>query len=181
MKMIGNRRELLRNFAASAALSGISQPVSGKTAPLFPGFQTKKIKTPGAEIHARIGGSGPPLLLLHGFPQTQVSWHRIAPDLAKEFTVVAADLRGYGDSSKPLDGENHANYSKRAMLLDQIDAMRQLGFRRFAVAGHDRGGRVAWRMAVEQPEAVSKVAILDIVPDHYSSVTREFATATGSF
>ena len=98
------------------------------------------------------GGSGPPLLLLHGYPQTHVEWHKIAPRLAQRFTVVMTDLRGYGDSSKPPDGENHANYSKRAMALDQVEVMRSLGFERFAVVGHDRGARVTWRMAVEHPE-----------------------------
>jgi len=122
------------------------------------------------------GGSGPPLLLLHGYPQTHVIWHKIAPQLAERFTVVMTDLRGYGDSSKPDGGENHANYSKRAMALDQLEVMRSLGFETFAVAGHDRGGRVTWRMAVEHPHAVTRAAVLDIVPLPYSRVTREFAT-----
>src|SRR5688572_14997162 len=100
---------------------------------LFPGFETRKIQTAGATIHALLGGSGPPLLLLHGYPQTHVEWHKIGLRLAERFTVVLADLRGYGDSSKPPGGENHANYSKRAMALDQIEVMQTLGYDRFAV------------------------------------------------
>ena len=144
----------------------------------FPQFQTREIKTSGATVHAVIGGSGPPLLLLHGYPQTHVIWRRIAPQLAQNFTVVAADLRGYGDSSRPPDGENHAGYCKRAMAQDQVEAMEQLGFRNFAVVGHDRGGRVAHRMALDHPNSVERLVVLDIVPTHklYTSVTREFAT-----
>src|SRR5262249_54148714 len=132
--------------------------------------------TSGASIHTVIGGSGPPLLLIHGYPQTHVEWHKIAPQLAQRFTVVMTDLRGYGDSSKPADGENHANYSKRAMALAQVDVMRHLGFDRFAVVGHDRGARVAWRLAIEHPERVTRAAVLDIVPLPYADVTRAFAT-----
>jgi haloacetate dehalogenase len=143
---------------------------------LFPGFETRRIETSGATIHTVSGGSGPPLLLLHGSPQTHVEWHKIASRLAETFTVVMTDLRGYGDSSKPPDGERHVNYSKRAMALDQIEVMRTLGFDRFAVAGHDRGGRVTWRLAVEHPDVVTRAAVLDIVPLPYSAVTREFAT-----
>jgi len=143
---------------------------------LFPGFTTRQIQTTGAVINTVIGGSGPPLLLIHGYPQTHAEWHKIAPRLAQRFTVVMPDLRGYGDSSKPPDGENHVSYSKRAMALDQIEVMRSLGFDRFAVVGHDRGARVTWRLAVEHPDAVTKAAVLDIVPQPYSRVTREFAT-----
>jgi len=171
-----SRRKFFERTLAAAFVSSFQQ-ASAQSQPLFPGFQTRKIATSGASIHVTTAGSGPPLLLLHGFPQSHVSWHRIAPGLAQRFTVVAPDLRGFGDSSKPPDGENHVNYSKRAMALDQVETMRALGFDRFAVVGHDRGARVAWRLAVEHPERVSKAAVLDIVPDHYSSVTREFATA----
>jgi haloacetate dehalogenase len=117
--------------------------------------------------------------LLHGFPQSHAEWHKIAPQLAQEFTVIAADLRGYGDSSKPADGENHAGYSKRATGQDQVEVMRHFGFDRFAVVGHDRGGRVGHRMALDHPERVSKLAVLDIVPTYklFHNVTREFATA----
>ena len=147
--------------------------------PLFPGFTAHDIATSGATIHAVTAGSGPPVLLLHGFPQTHVEWHRVAPQLAREFTIVATDLRGYGDSSKPPDGENHAGYSKRAMAQDQIEVMRRFGFDRFAVVGHDRGGRVAHRMALDHPANVTKLAVLDIVPTYklLYPVTREFATA----
>jgi haloacetate dehalogenase len=144
--------------------------------PFFPEFAHRRIETSGAVITTVYGGQGPPVLLLHGYPQTHVMWHKMAPRLAEQFTVVMTDLRGYGDSSKPPDGENHANYSKRAMALDQIEVMRTLGFDRFAVVGHDRGARVAWRMAVEHPQAVTKAAVLDIVPMPYDRVTREFAT-----
>src|SRR6185295_9895140 len=127
----------------------------------------------------RHGGSGPPLLLLHGNPLTHVMWHKIAPRLAEEFTVVAADLRGYGDSSKPDGGPDHAGYSKRAMAHDQVEMMSQLGFDSFFVAGHDRGGRVAHRMALDHPDRVRRLAVLDIVPTRrlYADSTREFATA----
>jgi haloacetate dehalogenase len=131
---------------------------------MFEGFQQADIEVPGARIHLRHGGSGPPLLLLHGNPLTHVMWHKIAPRLAEQFTVVATDLRGYGDSSKPPGGDDHFGYSFRAMAADQVEVMKQLGFDRWHVAGHDRGGRVAHRMALDFPEQVSKVAFLDIVP-----------------
>jgi len=150
--------------------------VRAQSPSFFPGFVARKIQTSGATINTLRGGNGPPLLLIHGYPQTHVMWHKIAPRLAQRFTVVMTDLRGYGDSSKPQGGENHVNYSKRAMALDQVEVMQSLGFERFAVVGHDRGARVAWRMAVEHPEAVTKAAVLDIVPLPYSRVTREFAT-----
>jgi len=162
-------------LAASSAFADQANPAP-QSHSLFPGFVTGKIRTSGATIHTLRGGSGPPLLLLHGYPQTHVEWHKIAPRLAQKFTVVVTDLRGYGDSSKPPDGENHANYSKRAMALDQIEVMREMGFDRFAICGHDRGARVAWRMAVEHPDVVTKAAVIDIVPLPYSMVTREFAT-----
>src|SRR3954467_14286777 len=116
---------------------------------MFPGFEVKDIDTSGARIHLRVGGSGPPLLLLHGNPLTHVMWHKIAPRLAEEFTVVAADLRGYGDRSKPPGGDDHFGYSFRAMAQDQVEVMSALGFERFSVCGHDRGGRVAHRMALD--------------------------------
>jgi haloacetate dehalogenase len=131
---------------------------------MFEGFAKERIQTSGAIIHARRGGSGPPLLLLHGYPQTHVMWHAVAPRLAEEFTVVAADLRGYGDSSKPPGDPEHARYSKREMAQDQVELMQKLGFDSFLVAGHDRGGRVAHRMALDHPKRVRKLAVLDIVP-----------------
>jgi haloacetate dehalogenase len=131
---------------------------------VFEGFQLSRIDAGEATLRVRHGGNGPPLLLLHGHPQTHVMWHRVAPRLAEEFTVVAADLRGYGDSSKPPTTPDHEPYSKRAMARDQVEVMRQLGFERFALCGHDRGGRVAYRMALDHAEQVEKLAVLDIVP-----------------
>ena len=146
---------------------------------LFPGFITQRAVTSGAEIHFEIGGSGPPLLLLHGFPQTHAMWHKVAPALAHSFTVVCADLRGYGDSSKPPTDANHAPYSKRAMALDMVEVMRSLGFDRFAVGAHDRGARVAHRMCVDHPDVVSRAALLDICPTRlmYAQTDFEFAKA----
>src|SRR6476660_9471285 len=115
-------------------------------------------------INAVHGGSGPAVLLLHGFPQTHAMWHEVAPQLAREHTVVAPDLRGYGDSSRPPEGDDHGGYAFRAMAADQVALMRSLGHDRFAVVGHDRGARVAHRMALDHPEAVSRLAVLDIVP-----------------
>ena len=144
---------------------------------LFPGFVEKRIETSQAEINLVVGGDGPPLLLLHGNPQTHVMWHKVAPRLARRFTVVATDSRGYGDSSKPHGKPDHSTYSKRALALDQVEVMETLGFTSFHVAGHDRGGRVAHRMALDHPDRVSKVAFLDIVPtyDLYRQTNKEFA------
>ena len=144
---------------------------------MFEGFQQRDIEAPGARIHLRMGGSGPPLLLLHGNPLTHVMWHKIAPRLAEEFTVVAADLRGYGDSSKPQGGEQSIGYSFREMAKDQVQVMEKLGFDHWLVAGHDRGGRVAHRMALDRPECVEKVAFLDIVPTHHmlNNIKRQWA------
>jgi haloacetate dehalogenase len=149
------------------------------TLDFFPGFRTARIATAGATINAVIGGNGPPLLLLHGWPQSLLEWHHIAPQLASHFTVVATDLRGYGDSGKPADGEHHAGYSKRAMAADQVEVMRHLGFERFAVVGHDRGGRVAHRMALDHAEHITRMAVIDIVPTLkiYSTVSKPLATA----
>jgi haloacetate dehalogenase len=143
------------------------------------GFETREIPAGDIMVAAAVGGEGPPLLLLHGYPQTRACWHRVAPGLARRFTVVAADLRGYGDSSKPPGGDDHAAYSKRAMAADMVGAMRALGFTRFGVAGHDRGGRVARRMALDHPEAVDRVAVLDIVPTLtlFDGTDQAFATA----
>ena len=144
---------------------------------MLEGFTQTSIDVAGVRIHLRHAGSGPPLLLLHGNPLTHVSWHKIAPRLAEDFTVVATDLRGYGDSSKPPGSEDHAGYSFRAMAEDQLAVMRSLGFARFQVCGHDRGGRVAHRMALDHPDAVEKAAFLDIVPTHHmlNNIKRQWA------
>jgi haloacetate dehalogenase len=131
---------------------------------MFDRFTSTMIETSEAAIRVRHGGSGPPLLLLHGHPQTHVMWHRVAPLLADRFTVVVTDLRGYGESSKPPTTPDHEPFSKRVMARDQVAVMHQLGFERFFVAGHDRGGRVAYRMALDHPECVTRLAVLDIVP-----------------
>lgn len=136
-------------------------------AELLPGFSRRRLVVGGVGIHFAMAGSGPPLLLLHGNPLTHVSWHKVAPSLARGFTVVAPDLRGYGDSDKPEGGPDHAAYSFRAMAEDNLGLMRALGFDRFAVAGHDRGARVGFRLALDHPEAVTRFAALDIVPTHH--------------
>lgn len=143
---------------------------------LFDGFVLERIDTGEATIRVRHGGSGPPLLLLHGHPQTHVMWHLVAPRLAEEFTVVAMDLRGYGESSKPPTTPDHEPYSKRAMARDAVAVMQQLGHQRFDVAGHDRGGRVAYRLALDRPECVRRLATLDIIPtgEHFRRADMRF-------
>lgn len=131
---------------------------------LFEHFQPVDVPTPRGHVHTRIGGSGPPLLLLHGFPQTHLMWHGVAPRLLEQFTVVAADLPGYGQSFRPPVTEDHSAHSKRTLAADLLAAMSELGHARFVVAGHDRGGRVGYRMALDHPAAVSRLAVLDIVP-----------------
>ena len=173
-----DRRDFLETtMAAGAGLLAGARPIGAQSAALFPGFERRSIATSGAVINVLRGGSGPPLLLLHGFPETHAMWHKVAARLANRYTVVIPDLRGYGDSSKPPDGENHINYSKRALALDQVETMHALGFDRFAVVGHDRGARVAWRLAVEHPAQVTRAAILDIVPLQYADLTQQRATA----
>jgi haloacetate dehalogenase len=144
---------------------------------MFNGFAQARIDVSGATIHLRHGGSGPPLLLLHGNPLTHVMWHKIAPRLAEDFAVVATDLRGYGDSSKPDGGPDHSGYSFRAMASDQVEVMAALGFNSFYVCGHDRGARVAHRMALDHPDRVKRVAFLDIVPTHHvlTHISKEWA------
>lgn len=134
---------------------------------LMAGFVRQRIGTRGAEIEVAVAGEGPPLLLLHGNAQTLVAWHKVAPSLAQTFTVVATDLRGYGDSSKPDGGPNHESYSFRAMAEDNVEVMERLGFKRFCLAGHDRGARVAFRMGLDHPDRVERLVALDIVPTYH--------------
>jgi haloacetate dehalogenase len=132
-------------------------------ADLFPGFAERRVRTEGAEIFLRTGGSGPALLLLHGYPQTHVCWHKVAAELCRRFTLVIPDLRGYGASSVPASDAEHKAYSKRAMAQDCLEVMRALGHERFIVAGHDRGGRVAYRLALDHPRAVRALVPVDIL------------------
>jgi haloacetate dehalogenase len=147
----------------------------------FPGFERRRVTTSGAEINIVTGGSGPPLLLLHGYPQTHAMWRKIAPRLAEQFTLVIPDLRGYGDSSKPPAGPDFTAYSKRALAQDQVETMAALGFDRFCVAGHDRGARVTHRLLRDHPERIERAALLDIVPTLYRFETIDQKSATGSF
>src|SRR5580658_4697420 len=185
------RRHLLRKTAwAAGAAALVSAKADDQTAAaaseqppcmrFFPsGFRNQRIKTSGAEINTVIGGSGPPLLLFHGAPQSVITWRLIAPDLAKDFTLVMCDLRGYGDSSKPADQPKHASQSKRPMALDGVEVMEHLGYRQFLMVGHDRGGRVGRRMALDHPDRVQKLVVMDIVPAHYlySHVNIDFVQA----
>src|SRR6188768_2464255 len=131
---------------------------------MMDGFETKTIGTGDTGIFVRTAGSGPPVLLLHGFPETHVMWRDVAPLLARDFTVVCADLRGYGQSGCPASSLDHAPYAKRAMARDMVAVMEHLGFPRFSIAGHDRGGRVAYRLALDHPDRVERIAVLDILP-----------------
>jgi haloacetate dehalogenase len=131
---------------------------------VFDGFDEFDVATNGTTIHARRGGEGPPVLLLHGIPETHVMWHRVAPQLAERFTVVATDLRGFGASGTPPSTPDHAPYSMREIAHDQVDVMHAVGHKRFAVVGHDRGARCAYRMALDHPRVVTRLAVLDIVP-----------------
>ena len=145
--------------------------------PLFPDFESHWIEVNGVKIMTRKGGSGRPLLLLHGHPQTHAIWHRVAQQLAETHTVVMTDLRGYGDSSKPQGTQDHLNYSKRVMALDQIEVMRHFGFSEFDVLAHDRGARVAHRLALDHPKAVKRLVLLDIAPTlaMYEKTSNQFA------
>ena len=146
---------------------------------LFPGFTHRRIRTSGATINLKVGGNGQPVLLLHGYPQTHAMWHKVAPALARDYTVVCADLRGYGDSSKPKGVPGHANYSKRALALDMVEVMETLGFPRFHAVGHDRGARVAHRLARDHGTRVRSLTVLDISPTlkMYQSTNMQFAKA----
>ena len=185
-KGLQTRRELIKQgvmavagLAAGAGTSGFAQQPAGGESRFFPGFKTFKVDVPGATINGVIGGQGPPLLFLHGAPLSHISWRLIAPELAKKYTVVATDLRGYGDSTKPPDVRDHSTYSKRAMALDQVEVMKSFGFNSFRLVGQDRGGRVSHRMALDHPERVIKLSVLDIVPTYYlyTHVTEGFINA----
>jgi len=184
-----NRRDVLTALSSAYVVGGLSASAQGQSAPaaaapvdttrFFPGFKGFKVQTSGAVINGVIGGQGPPVLLLHGAPQSHITWRMVAPKLAANYTVVVSDLRGYGDSSKPGDGEEHANYSKRAMALDQVEVMKHFGFSKFPVIGQDRGGRVAHRMMLDHAGAVTAGAVLDIIPTYYlyTHVDIEFVQA----
>jgi haloacetate dehalogenase len=146
---------------------------------MFEQYRPFTVSVDDVDIFGVQGGSGPPLLLLHGYPQTHVMWHKVAPGLAEHFTVVATDLRGYGQSSKPAPRPDHANYSKRIMAADMVRVMNHLGFERFAVLAHDRGARVAHRMAIDAPDAVLRMMLLDIAPtrEMYANTDQSFARA----
>lgn len=146
---------------------------------MFAGFHKQERQVNGSHISYRLGGTGPGLLLLHGHPQTHVIWHKIATQLAEHFTVVAADLRGYGDSGRPPVDAEHSSYSKREMALDNVELMRSLGFEQFSVLAHDRGARVAHRLALDHPQAVRRMVLLDIAPtlSMYAQTNEAFARA----
>jgi haloacetate dehalogenase len=178
------RRRILQQAAlASGAAALMARKAHAEGGPLwqrlFPGFRNERIKTSGAEINTVIGGSGPPVLLFHGAPQSLITWRLIAADLAKDYTLVMCDLRGYGDSSRPPGGGDHSDYSKRPMALDGVEVMKHLGYNQFRMVGHDRGGRVGRRMALDHPDKVTRLAVMDIVPAHYlySHVTLDFVRA----
>jgi haloacetate dehalogenase len=198
-----NRRNLVQAIAAGAAMT-VATPAAAQTlsvvaeataadytrdptrwgsadvAVMFPGFRHHDLRTQGAIIRVRHGGSGPPLLMLHGYPVSHVSWYKIAARLADRYHVVLADLRGYGDSSLPDPGPNHINYSFRVMAEDMISVMEQLGHRQFYLAGHDRGARLSHRMCLDHPERVMKLALLDMLPTYYTltHTTKEWAMNT---
>ena len=145
------------------------------------GFEATRTKTPGAEINLVQGGAGKPLILMHGYPQTHMMWHRVAPRLAEEYHVICPDLRGYGDSSKPQSTPDHTPYSKREMAKDMVYVMKELGYQQFAAAGHDRGARVLHRMILDYPECVEKASVMDIAPTHHMFKTADQEFATGYY
>ena len=175
-------------FTLAAAQPGLIRPASaqskaaGRSASepdeFFPGFSAETIQTSGTTIHVLRKGTGRPLLLLHGYPETHLTWHKVAPKLAEQFAVVVPDLRGYGDSGKPEGGERHENYSFRAMAPDQVDVMRHFGHDRFLVAAQDRGARVTHRLCLDHPEKVEKACLMDIAPTltMYDGTNKEFAS-----
>jgi haloacetate dehalogenase len=184
-KPVGRRSFLETSIGAIAgaivmqSTPSLAQNAATKQTEFFPGFRRQTIQTSGTTINVLVGGNGPPVLLLHGYPQTHVEWRKIAPELSKNYTLIIPDLRGYGDSGKPSGGDNHINYSKRAMALDQVEVMEKLGFKQFAVVSHDRGARVSHRMALDHPDRLTKLVMMDICPTHYMYKTtdRQFASA----
>jgi haloacetate dehalogenase len=177
-KTAETRRRLLQQTALAAGAAFLAktsqaqEPASGAAqsawAKFFPaGFKNEQVKTSGATINVVTGGDGPPVLMMHGAPQSLITWRLIAADLAKTNRLIMMDLRGYGDSSKPEGGQNHVDYSKRNMALDGVEVMKHYGITKFPVIGHDRGGRVGHRMALDHPDSVTRLAVLDIVPTHY--------------
>ena len=179
-----HRRRFLgtATLAIAAAELGVMRPASaqltGKALPPLRGFSSESVKTSGTTIHVQRKGSGRPLLLLHGYPETHMTWHKVAPQLAEQFSVVVPDLRGYGASGKPRGGARSENYSFRAMAQDQVDVMRHYGHDRFLVAAHDRGARVAHRLCLDHPDKVLKACLMDIAPTltMYEGTNQEFAT-----
>jgi haloacetate dehalogenase len=170
----------LRRFQRLPGQSGgaaVASQQQGEDA-VFEGFEERDVTTSETTIRVRVGGNGPPLLLLHGYPQSHVMWHLVAPALAERCAVVCADLRGYGDSGKPASDAAHAVYSKRASAADMVQVMATLGFERFMLAGHDRGGRVAHRLALDHPERLERLAVLDIVPTRtiFRATSQKIAT-----
>ena len=150
-------------------------------ASLFPGFERVRIQTSGAEINLVHGGSGKPLLLLHGYPQTHAIWHGVTSGLTSDYHVICADLRGYGDSEKPSSTSDHASYSKRVMAQDMVEVMNHLGYPEFHVAGHDRGARVVHRMALDHPDKIKAACVMDIVPTSYMFESADQRFATGYY
>ncbi|MEK9752212.1 MAG: alpha/beta hydrolase, partial [Rhodospirillaceae bacterium] len=148
---------------------------------MFEGFEERRIQTSGPEIYLRMAGSGPALLLIHGYPQNHACWHAVAPKLAERFTVVVPDLRGYGASGRPADDAGHTVYAKRAMASDLAEVMTALGFEKFQVVGHDRGARVGYRLCLDHPERVTKFCSLDVVPTLHMWDTIDKTRALGAF
>jgi haloacetate dehalogenase len=163
---------------SASAQSQTPGPSVVKPGGFFPNFSAESIETSGTTIHVLRKGAGRPLLLLHGYPETHLTWHKVAPRLAEQFSVLVPDLRGYGESGKPQGEERHENYSFRAMAQDQVDVMRHYGHERFLVAAHDRGARVAHRLCLDHPERIEKVCLMDIAPTltMYQGTNQEFAT-----
>jgi len=182
-----DRRDFLETIAGAAVAPGTIQGKASvaeggpAVTPFFPGFRRASIQTEGTEINVVIGGRGPPLLLIHGYPETHVEWRKIAPELARAHTVIMADLRGYGDSGKPTSDSLHLTYSKRAMASDLVQVMASLGFDTFGIIAHDRGARVAHRLIRDHPHRVTRAILMDICPTSYMYKTADRAFASAYF